>query len=161
MKASACALALTLLSALDKCPSCGWPANDHPGWRRELARGAIPNPGPELEEELELEADDGDRIAASISSYPAALEEELPRVRWAVGGGSPWRGASPPASRPEELDDDASPALEAQAVRRAPGASRRARLVAAALRSSAASLLALADALEDVSETRPPNVPRT
>lgn len=36
---------MTLLSANDKCGSCGWPASDHRGWQREVERGAIPNPG--------------------------------------------------------------------------------------------------------------------
>lgn len=132
MKPEPCGLALTLLSRAEVCPACEHIAGNHPRWLRELARGAIPNPDPDVEEELEEDV---------------PLEAiAVPRVRWAVGGGL---GASPPASRPEELEDDASPALEAEAVRRAARSSSRARLVAAALRSSAASLLELAAALEE------------
>ena len=76
MSPEPCGLALTLLSRAEVCPACEHIAGNHPRWLRELARGAIPNPDPFVEEELE----EGVPLEAIA----------VPRVRWAIGGG---RGA--------------------------------------------------------------------
>lgn len=76
MKLSACGLALTLLSQHDVCPACGWYTHAHAAWKRELARGAIPNP-PKVPDDEEGDEEGGSSADEDAEANESRAGERL------------------------------------------------------------------------------------